>query len=116
MHELMATCHVILHPSYYEGLSNVLLEGAACGRPLLACDMPGCREAMQPDISGMLFEPGSPDAMAEVSGRFFLLSAEDRERMGMAGRKWVEAHFDRKQVLDAYEEELQKLRKMGEEK
>lgn len=113
VHEVMAGCHAILHPSYHEGLSNVLLEGAACGRPLLASDVPGCRETMQPDISGMLFAPCSVDAIADATGRFLLLGAKERENMGMEGRKWVEAHFDREKVLAAYEEELQKITEAG---
>ncbi len=113
VHEVMAGCHAILHPSYHEGLSNVLLEGAACGRPLLASDVPGCRETMQPDVSGMLFAPCRVDAMTEVTERFLLLGAKERERMGMTGRKWVEAHFDREMVLAAYEEELQKITEAG---
>ncbi len=113
VHEIMAGCHAILHPSYHEGLSNVLLEGAACGRPLLASDIPGCRETMQPDISGMLFAPCSVDAMSEVTERFLLLGKKEREAMGVEGRKWVEAHFDREKVLAAYEEELQKITEAG---
>ena len=60
--EVMANSHIIVHPSYHEGLSNVCLEAAACGRPVLTTDVPGCRETIIPD-SGILFSARSSDAL-----------------------------------------------------
>jgi glycosyltransferase involved in cell wall biosynthesis len=51
--------HVIVHPSYHEGMANALLEGAACGRPLLASNIPGCKEIIDHNQNGLLFEPKS---------------------------------------------------------
>ena len=65
--EVMAQSHIIVHPSYHEGLSNVCLEAAACGRPVLTTDVPGCREtviaAQNSDGSpiGILFPAQSSD-------------------------------------------------------
>src|SRR5690606_16970894 len=49
----------IVHPSYHEGMSNVLLEAAAMGKPLLASNIPGCREIIDHGENGFLFEPRS---------------------------------------------------------
>ena len=107
--EVMAKSHIIVHPSYYEGLSNVLLEGAACGRPVVACDAPGCREAVSKEASGILYEPGRVDALVAAIERILSFTSEEREKMGIAGRKWVEAYFDRNIVISVYQEELQKI-------
>lgn len=100
--EVMAQSHVIVHPSYHEGLSNVLLEAAACGRPVLAGDISGCIETFSEGSSGFSFEIRSTDALVGAMERIYALSGEERERMGRAGRVWVEAHFDRNRIIEAY--------------
>ncbi len=54
-----ASCAALVHPSYHEGMSNVCLEAAATGRPVIASDVPGCRETFDEGVSGMGFEPRS---------------------------------------------------------
>lgn len=107
--EVMAQSHVIVHPSYHEGLSNVLLEAAACGRPILTSDIPGCRETIVPGSSGLTFTPCDTDSLVEAIEQLLALDVREREKMGLAGRAWVEAHFDRELVIAAYLEELQKI-------
>lgn len=107
--EVMAKSHIIVHPSYYEGISNVLLEGAACGRPVVACDAPGCRETVSKDVSGILYDPGCTAALVAAIERILSFTFEEREKMGIAGRKWIETYFDRNKVVNAYQEELQKI-------
>ena len=104
--EVMAQSHVIVHPSYHEGLSNVLLEAAACGRPVLASRISGCVETFCEGESGFGFAIKSADALVQAMEKVLALSGEERERMGRAGRKWVEDHFDRNIVLQAYRDEL----------
>lgn len=104
--EVMAQSHVIVHPSYHEGLSNVLLEAAACGRPVLASRISGCVETFCEGESGFGFAIKSVDALVQAMEKVLALSGEERERMGRAGRKWVEDHFDRNIVLQAYRDEL----------
>lgn len=104
--EVMAQSHVIVHPSYHEGLSNVLLEAAACGRPVLAGNISGCAETFSEGESGYGFDVKSVDALVSALEKILALSGGERERMGRAGRAWVEAHFDRNIVLQAYREEL----------
>ncbi len=104
--EVMAQSHVIVHPSYHEGLSNVLLEAAACGRPVLASRISGCVETFCEGEIGFGFAIKSADALVQAMEKVLALSGEERERMGRAGRKWVEDHFDRNIVLQAYRDEL----------
>lgn len=104
--EVMAQSHVIVHPSYHEGLSNVLLEAAACGRPVLASRISGCVETFSEGESGFGFDVKSVDALASAMEKILALSGEERARMGRAGRTWVEQHFDRSIVLQVYRDEL----------
>lgn len=108
--EVMAESHVIVHPSYHEGLSNVLLEAAACGRPVLAGDINGCIETFVEGESGFSFAVRSTDALVEAVEKIAACSGERRRQMGEAGRAWVEQQFDRNIVLQAYREELAKLK------
>ena len=108
VNEVMAESHVIVHPSYHEGLSNVLLEAAACGRPVLASDINGCVETFIEGESGYSFKIKSTSALVEAVGKILKLSYEQRRQMGISGRAWVEKSFDRELVIKAYREELKK--------
>ena len=99
----------IIHPSYHEGLSNVLLEGAAMGRPLLASNIPGCKEIIDDGVNGFLFEPRSSDAIVEAVEKFMALSFEERQEMGRKSREKVEREFDRQIVVDAYMKEIKRI-------
>lgn len=112
--EIMAQSHVIVHPSYHEGLSNVLLEAAACGRPVLASNISGCSETFSEGESGFGFAIKSVDALVSAMEKMLALSCEERERMGRAGRVWVEKYFDRNIVLQAYRDELAQIKRQKE--
>ena len=107
--QIMAQSHIIVHPSYHEGLSNVLLEAAACGRPVLASNVPGCRETLKKDESGFLFEAKSGTELTSAIERILRLSQEDRKQMGMQGRRHVETYFDRNIVIEIYVNEINKV-------
>lgn len=107
--EIMAQSHIIVHPSYHEGLSNVLLEAAACGRPVLASNVAGCRETVNQNISGFLFEPCQTAELVDAIENILSFSRDERKEMGIAGRKWIETYFDRNKVITAYQEEVQKI-------
>lgn len=107
--ELMAKSHCIIHPSYHEGLSNVLLEAAACGRPVIASNVPGCRETFDEGLSGFGVDAKSAESLIHAVERFLTLSQEERVAMGLHGRKKVEQEFDRNLVISAYLEELELL-------
>lgn len=104
--KVMAESHVIVHPSYHEGLSNVLLEAAACGRAVLASDVQGCRETLQNGLSGLTFAPKSTDSLVRALETILTYTESDREEMGKRGREYVESEFDRNKVIHAYFEEI----------
>lgn len=94
----MAGCVVL--PSYHEGMSNVLLEAAASGRPLITSNIPGCREAVKDGISGFLCECKNTDALLEAMMRVIMLSADKRAQMGCAGRKLMKETFGKEKVVE----------------
>jgi galacturonosyltransferase len=107
----MAQSHALVHPSYHEGLSNVLLEADACGRPVLAGNISGCKETFVDGVSGFAFETKNIQSLVEAMEKFISLSYNERKNMGIAGRRWVEEKFDRNIVLQAYRDELGTLKR-----
>lgn len=102
--------HCTIHPTYYpEGMSNVLLESAACARPVIATNRSGCKEIVNNGVNGYLVEEKNLQDLIEKIEKFLYLSNEDRKRMGLAGRKKVEQEFDRNIVIKAYLEEIGKI-------
>lgn len=103
-------CSCFLYPSYYpEGMSNVLLEAAACGRPVVAADRAGCRETVEDNITGYLVKVNDEHSVHDAVERFLSLTWQDRKLMGAAGREKIEREFDRKIVVDAYCEEMRRI-------
>lgn len=94
MAAVLAQATIVVLPSYYgEGLPKVLLEAAACGKPVITTDEPGCRNAVIPEITGLLVPARDAKALADAIQRLI----EDPERisaLGSAGRSWVEAEHD----------------------
>ena len=101
----LASCTV--HPTYYpEGLSNVLLESCASGRPIITTNRSGCREVVDNGVNGFVVqEKNSPDLIEKIE-QFLALSWEQRRDMGLAGRIKVEQEFDRKIVIEKYLAEM----------
>jgi galacturonosyltransferase len=116
VHALLSEYHAVLLPSYHEGMSNVLLEAAATGRPVLASNVPGCRETFDEGISGFGFEPRSVDSLVEAIERFIDLPHEQKAEMGLAGRKKMGREFDRQIVVDAYMREIENILEENEKK
>jgi glycosyltransferase involved in cell wall biosynthesis len=92
MLEVWKAAHIGVLPSYREGMPRALLEAAACGRALVATDVPGCREIVRDGDNGILVPlhdvPALADALARLAG-----DAELRRRMGRRSRERVEAHY-----------------------
>ena len=109
MPEFYRHCQAVIHPSYHEGMSNVLQEAAATARPVIASDINGCREIFENGVSGLAFLPQNADSLTEAVEKFLLLTPEERAEMGRQARAYVEAHFDRRQVVTAYLETLGSL-------
>lgn len=82
----------VLPTTYREGLPTVLLEAAATGRPLIATDMPGCREVVWPGRTGLLVPPGDAVALADALAQL-ATDASLRARMGAAARQAAEQEF-----------------------
>jgi galacturonosyltransferase len=114
--EIHKKTHCTVLPSYHEGMANVLLEAAACGRPVLASNVPGCREAFDEGISGFGFEPRSVDSLVQAIERFIAIPHEQKAAMGLAGRKKMEREFDRQIVVDAYMREIENILEENEKK
>lgn len=93
----MASCIVL--PSYHEGMSNVLLEAAASGRPLITSDIPGCREAVENGVSGYLRPIKDADALYAAMQRFAELPEGWRAEMGRCGRMRMEQKFSKTAVV-----------------
>ncbi len=92
-----------IQPSYYpEGMSNVILEAAACGRPVITTDHPGCREGVEDGITGLIVPIKDADALSNAIIRIIEMSRDERITMGRRGRIKMEKEFDRKFVTNAY--------------
>lgn len=104
--QAISACTV--HPTYYpEGMSNVLLESAACGRPIITTDRSGCREIIDDGVNGFICrQKDTADLIAQIE-KFLSLTWEQRRDMGLAGRRKVEQEFDRRIVVQAYLEEIE---------
>lgn len=100
----MANCVVL--PSYHEGMSNVLLEAAASGRPLITSDIPGCREAVEDGVSGYLCPAKDANALYGAMQRVMELSVEQRSEMGCRGRERMQALFCKRMIVEETMKEL----------
>lgn len=105
----LANCSALVLPSYHEGLSNVLLEASASGRPVLTTNVSGCKETFDEGSTGFGCEARSSDGLIEIVERFIQLPYEKKIEMGRKAREKVEKEFSRNIVIDAYMEEIQNV-------
>lgn len=99
-----------VHPTYYpEGLSNVLLESSACGRPIITTNRSGCREVVDDGVNGYVVKEKDSKDLVEKIEKFIHLTNDERKNMGLAGRRKVEREFDRQIVVDKYLKEVKFL-------
>lgn len=102
--ELYALSHVVTLPSYYgEGLPKTLIEAAACGRPIVTTDHPGCRDAIVDGETGLLVPVRNVKALADAL-QLLLEEPERRKAMGCAGRELAEREFTVENVVDVHME------------
>ena len=114
VHDIVSKSHAVVLPSYHEGLANVLLESAACGRPVVASRIPGCKETFEEGVSGFGCEPHDVDSLIQAIEKIIETSNEQRSEMGKNGRALVERVFDRKIVVNLYLNEIDKAIKEKE--
>jgi len=93
----LARATIVVLPSHREGLPKVLLEAAACGKPLIATDVPGCREIVRHGVTGLLVPPRDPAALAAAIDSL-LRDSLLRTTMGVAGRETVIREFSVERV------------------
>lgn len=97
----LSSCLVLptFHP---EGLSNVILEAEAIGRPVICTNRTGCKEIVEDTINGLYCHSQNVDNLESVMKKFIALPVSKREEMGREGRRIVENKFDRKLVVENY--------------
>lgn len=97
--ELWSCSHIAVLPSYREGLPKALLEAAACGRPMVATDVAGCREIVVDGETGLLVPARDAASLTQALVRL-AGDAPLRKRMGSAARKRVVEHFSQEHVAE----------------
>ena len=95
--EVWAAAHIAVLPSRREGLPESLLEAAACGRPIVATDVPGCRAIARADLNALLAPPDDPAALADAIDRL-AQDADLRRRFGAASRRLAEDEFSSQRI------------------
>jgi glycosyltransferase involved in cell wall biosynthesis len=108
MPEVIAGCNLVVLPSYREGMPKVLLEAAAVGRAVVTTDVPGCRDAIEPDVTGLLVPVRDAESLALAIEKL-LTNPVQRMAMGLAGRQLAEKEFDERAVVDKHLEIYWKL-------
>ena len=98
MEMVYAQAHIVCLPSYREGVPKTLIEAAACGRPIVASDVPGCREIVRPGENGLLV-PVRDVASLAASLKQLIQDSELRSAMGICGRKIAKEEFSMDSVI-----------------
>ena len=101
MPQVLASATVVALPSYREGMPKALLEAAACGRAVVTTDVPGCRDAIEPGVTGLLVPVRAVKDLAQTIEQL-LNQPEQRKAMGLAGRRLAEQEFDVHAVVDKH--------------
>ncbi|NEN76403.1 glycosyltransferase family 4 protein [Pelistega sp. NLN82] len=99
--QLYAQSHIVVLPSYREGIPKSLLEAAASGKPIITTDVPGCRDAIIPDESGLLVPVKNAPAIYEAV-MYLAHRADLRLSMGKAGRALAEREFAMPIIIDKH--------------
>lgn len=103
----LTEAHCIVLPTWYrEGTPRILLEAAATARPVITTNIPGCRDAVEADVTGWLCRPQDVDALTEAMREFLNMPHSQRAAMGRSARARAEAAFDEEIVIQAYLDHL----------
>lgn len=98
----IANADCVVLPSYREGVPRTLLEAAAMARPIIATRVPGCTDAVEDGVNGLLCQARDSADLAEKMMHMIALPAAKRATMGWAGRRKVEQEFDEALVINKY--------------
>nr|WP_272891931.1 glycosyltransferase family 4 protein [Stutzerimonas stutzeri] len=99
--EIFADSHIVVLPSYREGLPKVLMEAAACGRAVVTTDVPGCRDAIEAGVTGLLVPVYNIEALADAIQKL-VENPQLRQRMGRAARELAEREFTVENVVQQH--------------
>ena len=107
--DLIREYEAIVHPSFFEGLPNAICEGLASGRPILASDVCDHARLVEDEVRGFLFQPVSPESIAEALLKWHALSSNRRQALGNASRSFAENSLSQSRFVDAYESLFSRL-------
>lgn len=102
VHGLVRDCDCLIHASHHEGMSNVILEAAACGRPCIVSNIHGCIEGVQDGITGFHFDVKNSESLYNKIVQFVQLPYDEKVQMGLKSRRLMEEVFDRNIVVERY--------------
>jgi glycosyltransferase involved in cell wall biosynthesis len=113
MENVYANCHIVALPSFGEGVPTVLLEAAACARPIVTTDVAGCRDVVSHGVNGLLVPPDDVPALSKALERL-INDPSLRSRMGAMGRQLILEKYTQEQVNSATLAVYQTLMTKGE--
>ncbi|HEY2024370.1 glycosyltransferase family 4 protein [Paraburkholderia sp.] len=105
----IADADCVVLPSYREGVPRTLMEASAMGRPIVATDVPGCREVVTDGVNGLLCEVRNAASLAASLARMLDMSGAERSAMAERGRQKVATDFDERVVVETYKDLVQKI-------
>jgi glycosyltransferase involved in cell wall biosynthesis len=105
----IADADCVVLPSYREGVPRTLMEASAMGRPIVATDVPGCREVVADGVNGLLCEVRNAASLAASLARMLDMSDTERRAMAERGRQKVAQEFDERVVVETYKDLVQKM-------
>lgn len=106
---IIAQADCVVLPSYREGVPRALLEAASMGKPLIATDVPGCRDVVLNEQNGFLCEPRSAESLAAAMQRIVSMDRDRVVEMGQSGRNLVTDRFDHRFVQAEYLETIERI-------
>ena len=106
VHKLLTKSDCLIHPSHHEGMSNVVLEAAACGRGAIVSNIPGCVEGVNNNETGFYFTVKDKDDLYLKISEFCNLPYEEKSKMGKLAREKIEKEFSRQIIINKYYEFL----------
>lgn len=95
----ISASQLVALPSLGEGIPTILLEAAACGRPIVATNVPGCRDVVQDEVNGLLVPPNDPVMLASALAQL-LTNPLLRSKMSKQTRLLAKQRFSSKHIID----------------
>ena len=105
----MAGVDAVVLPSYREGMPKSILEALAMELPVVATNVPGCSNIVDHNINGFLCKARNSASLERALKKMMFISTEERQKMGVAGRKKVEKYFDEEIVIQSLLDAVQSI-------